>query len=165
MPIASAEAMSTGDVVGLCLVVVCFLGIATFNVWFAVRTWRDVEQFSRTASILSTKVGDAVGRGLARGVAVVGAASVCLACFVFAGLAGMASANPGVWKWVAGAFVAVAVAAVPLLAVIVVFNRPRFLIVPYMRELDRATIRGGSPSLRERLEALEQRTGWRGHKN
>lgn len=106
-----------------------------------------------------------VGRGLARGVAVVGAAFVCLACFVFAGLAGMASANPGTWKWVAGAFAAVAVAAMPLLAVIVVFNRPRFLVVPYMRQLDRPTIRGRSPSLRERLEALGQRTSWRGRRN
>jgi hypothetical protein len=74
----------------------------------------------------------------------------------------MGSASPGVWKWIAGAFVAAFTAAVPLLAVIVVFNRPRFLVVPYMRHLDRAAIRGGSPSLRERAEGLRQRVGRRG---
>jgi hypothetical protein len=122
-------------------------------------------EFSRTASILSTRVSDEVSRGLARGVAVVGAAFVCLACFVFTGLAGMASTKPGAWKWVAGAFLAAFMAAWPLLAVIVKFNRPRFPVVPYMRQLDRVAIRVGSPSLHERLRAPARRIGRHGQRN
>lgn len=162
MPTEGAQPLSVSGAVGLCLVVICFLGMAAFNVWLAVRTWRNPEHFSRTASILSTRVGAEVGRGLARGVAVVGGAFVCLTCFLFAGLAGMGSTSPGVWKWVVGVFGAAFTASVPLLAVIVVFNRPRFLVVPYMRYLDRAAIRGGSPSLRERVEELRQRLGRHG---
>jgi hypothetical protein len=140
-----------GDVIGLTLVMTLFYGMVALFVWLAIRTWRRPDYFASTAETLSFRVGRSVGSGLARGVVVVAGAFVCLGCFVLFGLVGMASASPGVWKWVAGAFGAACVAAVPLLATIVIFNRPRFLVVPYMRHLDRAAIRGGSLSLRERL--------------
>jgi hypothetical protein len=152
------QSASAGGIVGLALVMACFYGMAAFHVWLALHTWRNPDRFGSTAGILSFRVGESVGRGLARGVAVVAGAFVCLPCFTLSAAVGMASPSPGVWKWVAGAFLAGFVAAVPLLAVIVVFNRPRFLVVPYMRHLDRAAIRGGSLSPRERLSGL-RRTG------
>ncbi|MBS2965117.1 hypothetical protein KGA66_18820 [Actinocrinis puniceicyclus] len=145
-----------GGIVGLALVITCFYGMVAVHVWIAVRTWRNPNRFGRTAEILSFRVGESVGRGLARGVAVVAGALVCGGCVILSGAVGMASPNPEVWKWVAGAFLVAFVAAVPLLIVIVVFNRPRFLVVPYMRHLNRAAIRGGSSSLRERLSGLRR---------
>jgi hypothetical protein len=47
MQTVSAGPTPTGDAVGLSLVLVCFLGIATFNVWLAVCTWRDAEHERR----------------------------------------------------------------------------------------------------------------------
>jgi hypothetical protein len=48
------------------------------------------------------------------------------------------------------AFFCVYLAAVPLLTVIVVFNRPKFLVVPYMRHLDRAGIKAYNRRRRRR---------------
>lgn len=147
----SAIPSSVGGTMGVALVMMCFIGMAAFHAWLAISTWGDPDRFGRTASLLSFRVGEFVGRGLARGVAVVAGASLCLACFMLSALAGMASPAPGVWKWISVCLLAGYLAAVPLLAVIVAFNRPRFLVVPYMRHLDRTAIRGGSLSLRERV--------------
>ena len=156
MAAQDAQPASVGGIVGLALVMTCFYGMVALHVWLAVRTWRDPDRLGRTAEILSFRLGESVGRGLARGVVVLAGALVCAGFFILSGAVGMALPNPGVWKWVAGAFLVAFVATVPLLVVIVVFNRPRFLVVPYMRHLDRTAIRGGSLSLRERLSGLRR---------
>lgn len=137
----STQPSSLGGVVGGGLILIFLAGMAVFYAWVAVRTWRDPDRFARTASMMSFRVGAHVGRGLARGSAVVAAAFVCLALFCSCAALSNVGPKAGAWHVVTGGLLGAFMAAFPVLACIVMFNRPRFLVVPYMRHLDRAQIR------------------------
>jgi hypothetical protein len=137
----STQPLSLGGIVGSALILLFFAGMAVFYTWVAVRTWRDPDRFARTASMMSSRVGSHVGRGLARGSIVVAAASICLALFCTCAAFTNISPKARVWHEVSGGFLGAFIATFPVLTCIVMFNRPRFLVVPYMRHLDRAQIR------------------------
>lgn len=95
-PGSSHKPATTGSIVSLALGPACICGMAALQVWLAVTTWRNPDRFERTAWTLSTRVGISVGRGLARKVAVLAGAFVCLTCFMLSGILGMASPTPGI---------------------------------------------------------------------
>jgi hypothetical protein len=119
-------------------------------IWSAVRTWHDPGKFDTTVNHLSRRCPDSVARGLARGIAVVAAAFTSLTLFVISALLGFLLGQQTVGASAAVVFFLAYLAAIPLLVVIVVFNRPKLLVVPYMRHLDRAEIRADNRRRRRR---------------
>ncbi|MBY8888632.1 hypothetical protein K7472_27870 [Streptomyces sp. PTM05] len=79
--------------------------------------------------------GDA--RGLARGIAIVTWTYLCIAALVTCGVAWSGLRAVG-WVFTAGF-----VGSVPLLVLVVAFNRPRFLVIPSARHLTRADVKAG----------------------
>jgi hypothetical protein len=132
-----------GNVVAAALVVLLFAGVVAACVRIAVRTWTDAGRFDETASFFRRRASTAVANGLARGIAVFAAQWICAACAVILVMIGMASRS-GAWMVTAAFLFAGFFATFPLLFMICLFNRPRPLVVPYMRDLDRAAIRAAS---------------------
>jgi hypothetical protein len=138
---AGAELRIALGIAALCV-------ISGFFIWSAVRTWRDPEKFDATVNNL--RLPGSVARGCARGIAVVAAAFTSLALFGISWILGLLLGHQRVGASAAVAFFFAYLAAVPLLVVIVVFNRPKFLVVPYMRHLDRAGIKADNGRRRRR---------------
>jgi hypothetical protein len=146
-PGASVSMSAAGAGLRIALGIAALCVISGFFIWSAVRTWRDPEKFDATVNNLGL---GSLARGCARGIAVVAAAFTSLALFVISWILGLLLGQQRVGASAAVAFFCVYLAAVPLLTVIVVFNRPKFLVVPYMRHLDRAGIKADNRRRRRR---------------
>lgn len=90
---------------------------------------------------MSLRIGSTAADGLARGLVVYAAQFVCLLLMCVCVGFGDPSRQGGVFRWVGVGLLACFVAGIPLLVVITWFNQPRFLVVPYLRHLDRAALR------------------------
>ncbi len=132
-----------GNVIVGALVILLFGGVAAACVRIAVRTWKDPGRFDETASAFRVRAGKPTSNGLARGVAVFAAQWVCMACAVVLVVIG-GGPRPSAWTAAAGVFFAGFFVGFPLLFSISIFNRPRSLVVPYKRNLDRAAIRAAA---------------------
>lgn len=146
-PGASVSMSAAGAGLRIALGIAALCVISGFFIWSAVRTWRDPEKFDATVNNLGL---GSVAQGCARGIVVVAAAFTSLALFVISWILGLLLGQQRVGASAAVAFFCAYLAAVPLLAVIVVFNRPKFLVVPYMRHLDRAGIKADNRRRRRR---------------
>lgn len=105
-------------------------------VWIAIRVWRDPTRAVDAASSFSVR--GAPGWVLTRGVAVVATQFVFMGVFVatapLAARVGRAQKHAEPWwaiSLVAGAGVLLCWLLITLIGI---FNRPRFLVVPYLRD-------------------------------
>ncbi|MBR7839180.1 hypothetical protein KDL01_38315 [Actinospica durhamensis] len=136
--------------VGFCFVMAMFGLLAGRMCWLAVRQWRDPGQFGRGTAFMSSGLGPTAADGLVRGFVVYAAQFVCLLLMCACVGLGDPSRQDGGFRWVAVALLVCFTAGFPLLVAITWFNQPRFLVVPYLRHLDRAALRERRQTLRGR---------------
>ncbi|MEU6171309.1 hypothetical protein ABZ832_05225 [Streptantibioticus parmotrematis] len=114
--------------------------LAARPAWYAVRLWRDPSLPRDDDLPFTMRVSKSTARGLARGIAVVTWTYFCIAALVTCGVAWSAWSGLRAVGWV---FIAGFAGSVPLLVLVVTFNRPRFLVIPSARHLTRADIKAG----------------------
>ncbi|MEV1066905.1 hypothetical protein [Streptomyces sp. NPDC050263] len=114
------------------------LALAVRYVWLAVRVWREPERAPDAALSLSTRIGIGGGWALTRGVVVLAAHWVFMAIAVIAATVGEGASGDGrpaePWMVIALSGAAGVLSCWLLMVPIAIFNRPRFLVVPYLRD-------------------------------
>ncbi|MER6956682.1 hypothetical protein [Streptomyces sp. NPDC000618] len=114
------------------------IALAVRYVRLAVRVWREPERAPDTAQSLSIRIGIGGGWVLTRGVVVLAAHWVFLAIAMIAATVGEGASGAGrpaePWLVIALSGAAGVLLCWLLIVPIAMFNRPRFLVVPYLRD-------------------------------
>jgi hypothetical protein len=112
--------------------------------WFAslaIRLWRDSSRFDHAVDVFTGQLSATAAEGLARGFVVPAAQFLCLELFCACAAFGGVGPGAGWLRWPAAVLLVCFMAGFPLIFAITLFNRPRFLVVPYLRHVDPALLR------------------------
>jgi hypothetical protein len=116
------------------LVCILLIGVAGNIVWSAVRVWGDPRQ-ARTEARKWDRLGERGAWAVTRSIVAVAAMFVCIALMVTASAAADALVNlHGPLQEASSAFLVMMLACWLVIASIAIFNRPRFLVPPHLRD-------------------------------